>query len=282
MKNFTKIIIPFKTTKAYFKDGVDVKVKYMKESKGESVEKTKDKWLLTKINSQYLLENVANKISDEENPAQIGRSFILNNEIKHRMGLPKNGLAIFYPRGFKEGININFGQACLHFFETNIGFFEIEFSVESENINDYINANYFLSELKSTKNLICFEEKKQDRIEQKNITFSEIINNIFEGLEGVESFESDGKMSFIDKKPLIYGYCFVKDKDVMLNTINIAKHNYKSSYKVYNCGENYSFFDNSLIGASDLGVINISCETEDEETNSFFKTTYITNFKNLL
>lgn len=280
MINFTKVIIPFKTNKNYFKDGVDVKIKYEKESKGQNIEKIKDKWLSMNMNCQYLLENVAHKITNEENPGQIGKTFILNNEIKYRLGFPKNGSALFFPRGFEKGININFGQVCLHFFETNVGFCEIEFLVDSDNVDDYVNANYFLSELKSTKNFICYEEKRKDGVEQKKLNFSEIINNIFEGLEGLESFENDGQMSFVDKKPLIYGYCFVKNKETMKNTIDIAKHNYKSSYKVINGGENFSFFDNSLIGASDLGVVNISCETEDEETNSFFKTTYVTNFKN--
>ena len=62
MVNFTKIIIPFKTSCSYFKDGLDIKLKYVKESNGKKTNKVKDKWLPYENNTQYLLENVSNKI----------------------------------------------------------------------------------------------------------------------------------------------------------------------------------------------------------------------------
>lgn len=280
MKNFTKIIIPFKTSESYHNKTLDIKVKYVKESKGESVEKSKDKWLPYEINNQYLLENVGKKISIEDNPTRIGRSYILNNEIKHRLGFPKRGEVTFYPRGDKEGIQVEFTQVCMHFFETHVGFCEIEYNVISDKVGDYINANYFLSELKSSKSKIVYKEKTVDGEEEISISLMDIVTNIFEGLNDINGFERQGKMSFVEKKPLIYGYCLVEDKETMLNNIDIAKYNYKATYKVSAKEENYSFFDNSVIGASDLGVINFSCLTQDEETNAFFETTYVNNFKN--
>ena len=115
MLNFTKIIIPFKTTEAYFKKGVNVEVKYTKESNGEKVEKVKEKWLSHEINTQYLLENVANKITNNVNPAQIGRSYILNNDIRHRIGFPTKNNATFYYRNSDKGIDITFGQVFIHY-----------------------------------------------------------------------------------------------------------------------------------------------------------------------
>ena len=75
-----------------------------------------------------------------------------------------------------EPIVIKLKSVSLYLFETKVGFVDLDFEYSSDKTDDYVNANYFLSELKSKDNVLNVKTGKDDYAET---SITEMLEKIF-------------------------------------------------------------------------------------------------------
>jgi hypothetical protein len=291
VKQFTKFVYPFKYTK---NDSQQCLNRTIASFKGN----TMHVWERCGIDGHELREVIADFFSiEEECSARIATCYRLNINCRFAFNLPpkaKEALA-FTGRSNKEHKHkVAITDVCLYLFETEVGFAEITCEYESQSINDYIDCNYFISEIKSDKNVFEFTKRISETQDDKiKFTLKELLQQILADIDGVKYFDGIGK-EFCEKKPIIYSYLLLngqlpklalEDLDNKLDetpddlqaVLFLARKNYKGSYKLplseYSIEENpyiYQTFKNSFWAASLNGVVNVSFLVGDPKTDVFF------------
>ena len=275
LKNYTKLLIPFSFSNCDI-NTIDQKtvIKNNKEF---------NKWIKNDFSTQHLLQNINNKISD--NKDAIGKSYLFNSSIRRDYGLPHNPkipiTMISRQKGLDEKFRFNISNVFLILFETNVGFLEFEVNYDIKTYDEYLNINYFLAEIKSDSNIFEYEvsiSKNETIHEQFN--FKNIIFKLLEDIECIYGFDKNYKLSFCDYKPITFSVLiFDKKPDNIDELIEKGRNNFKDSYKTFQLNNQLKTFENSVWGVSTSGAINISYLVDDEITNNFFLTTFISNTK---
>jgi hypothetical protein len=173
-----------------------------------------------------------------------------------------------------------------YLFESDIGFVELEFEYESSDIEDYVNLNYFTTEIKSDKNHFVYHEKvwnEQSRateVHDKEFTVDMLLEKVFEAVT-VNSDAID--RTYKKSKPIIYSHLLLDEapedaKDLLRN----LSKNYKDSYKYDDtCSDSKILhpFENSYWTASLNGATNLSYLTGDSITDEFFTNNFYSKTK---
>lgn len=182
--------------------------------------------------------------------------------------LPKNNLN-------KIGFKLN--NVRIHCFKSNINFLELDYEINSSDIKDINDFNYFLSEIKSNVKLELVYKKhiqnNEVQLETKLITVLDFVKNILSDFKRINDMDYANSLSYKSLKPLLFTYYLDNESNGEYEA-NIG-HNYKESYQL---NENYvkktDYFSNSSWYYTSDSVSNISHLTENDVTNCFFQTTF--------
>jgi len=207
----------------------------------------------------------------------------LNINCRSALGLPRQKgdvLTFVYRNNNHKKITII--DVRLYLFESEVGFAEITCEYQSHSTTDYIDCNYFISEIKSDKNYFVFSRRDADARESE-IKFSvkELLQRIVAYVGEVQYFDNKGK-EFSESKPIIYSYLLLDEKPDDLETLLfLSRKNYKDSYKLpqkeYAIHDNPNIlqtFENSYWATSLNGAVNVSFLVGSKITDEFF----ISNF----
>ena len=276
IKQFTKFLYPFK----FVKDDPQSRItETIISSKGNDI----SIWERCGIDGHELRDGIADLYSEREDcPRRVADCFKLNINCRTLLNLPKKSqdLLTFVSRGNTErNYSIAITDIRLYLFESEVGFAEISCEYQNQNLDDYLDTNYFISEIKSDKNYFKVNKNKNvDNGQDYIFSVKDILKLIISFVgDKIEFFDSAGR-ELIDKKPIIFSYLLLDKKPDDLQTILfLARKNYKDTYKYpqseYNIYDNpyvYQTFENSYWATSQNGIVNVSHLVNNEKTNIFF------------
>lgn len=269
IKQFSKQIIPFSYK---IKDPDSF---YQRKIEG----KEKNIWNEYVFNKNHLFDHIVQK-QETESPQRVLKTLILDDAARSMLSLPgANSIMFLSVRGKQSErlLKIKLKNIFLHLFETHVGFLEYDWTYMEENVNEYLNANYFLSELKSKENILRVKTGKDSF---SDMPLESIVNPIFNLFDEVVSFDRREKISFYDLKPILFSAVLLDKKDEDFEEIlNHASHNFKQSYQMETTAP-CAIFRNSRWCGSETAMINVSYLVEDKHTNEFFTSQFINNVRN--
>ncbi len=206
--------------------------------------------------SSNLLRNNVNDLLGKENKNKICKSYLLNDSFYINYSITKKG--VFCCRNDLQ-VPIKLNSISVHFFESNIGFLVIDFTHYLTELIDFVNLNFYLTELKINKgNSNKTNFIKSDKV--NDISIIDICKNII----------NDKSINFIEYKPVIFDYIYTNEKvddDLLISQLF---NNAKESFKFKSVPKTLQVYENSQWGASVNGVVNVSYEVEDITTNKSF------------
>lgn len=210
---------------------------------------------------------------------QICHTYRLTDNSRSFFGLPrrKEDKVKLFTRT-KEEYDFFIDDVMFHFFDTGVGYLVFEIQPKNVSFDKLAQFNYFISEVKSSENIIKFEEKKdKDTVEKKEVLLLDLVKNLTKNIEEATDFDNSKGFHYSENRPMIYAHYFV-DKDAE-SIENIAKNlalNYKDTYKVNRENiKSYAPFENSKWYFSSNVAVNITSKTDDEKTNEFMTTNFI-------
>lgn len=278
VKQFTKFIFPFR----YSAVKTELATKSIINAKGKEI------FLFEQFSqrSYELRQGLSELLDMNGGSAKIADCFALNYDARTHFGLPSR-LEEFMPfycrgKGTKESFGVAIKSVKVFLFESEVGFVEIECRYQSNSINDYINCNYFLCELKADQNIFAGTRHiwNSETASKEEVAFSfsmkDLVHQVLSHIEGVRDMKHDGVPEFADEKGIIYSYLLLDKKPENLDDLLFhLRKNYKESYqaKLYsNRVDPYvqQQFENSYWTASFNGAVNVSFLTDDKTTDSFF------------
>ncbi len=183
--------------------------------------------------------------------------------------------------------NVTVENVRLYFFESEVGFVEVEFGYCSDKLEDYVECNYFISEIKSDENIFEYERKLNKEESEKYIfTLKELVCKLLSYVGGVLDIKKDCFPDFNADKCIIYSYLLTDKKPENLDKLLFTlRRNYKGSYKVP-CDKDIlsdshikQQFENSYWTASYNGAVNLSFCTGDKTTDLFFNSNFYSKMK---
>lgn len=281
-KHFVKVLFPFQYTKE-----ADCRLENITITNA----KGKEKPLFERFgfDGVELRKGVQELFSEKDNTARIVDCYSLAYDARTFMNLPrrKEEPLQFSTRDHKgeDPYAVSIREVSLYLFESEVGFFELECGFESSEIADYIQCNYFLSEIKSKNNIFRSVNKvwngTENQEEVKEFTVKVFLQSLLDKIPGltVKDFYTGEEWSETHEKGIVYSYLYLEEKPNNFETLvyNI-RNNYKESYKVPQQSQSIKSdpgvrqqFENSYWVTSYNGTINISHKTEDEITNQFFE-----------
>ena len=277
-KQFTKFIFPFR----YSAEKTNLASKSIKNAKGKEI------FLFKQFSqkSYELRQGLSDLLAMDGGSAKIADCFALNYDARTLFGLPSR-LEEFIPfyrrsKSNKEPLGVAIQSVKVFLFESEIGFVEIECKYQSHTIDDYINCNYFLCELKSEQNFFSGTRQvwNAETASKEEVTFTfsmkDLVYQVFGYIEGTRDMKHDGLPDYADEKGIIYSYLLLDRKPENLNDLLFhLRKNYKESYQPKPHGDRIDpyvqqQFDNSYWTASFNGAVNVSFLTGDETTDNFF------------
>ncbi len=242
------------------------------------------------VATESLREGLDMMLSSEGGTAKIADCYRLNVNCRRYLSLParKTDMLDFYSRA-GDGVpqHVAITDLKLYLFESCVGFVELECEYESRALADYIDLNYFISEVKSDKNRFVSHEKAWNEetrtatVKDTAFTVGDLLARLFDEISGGNG--AAVQPSYQKAKPLIYSYLLLNEKpeDVSDLLFHLNK-NYKDSYKfAADCTEINTLhpFDNSYWTSSLNGATNLSFLTGDKTTDSFFTEDFYTKAK---
>ncbi|MCH5151870.1 MAG: hypothetical protein J1F65_04340 [Clostridiales bacterium] len=263
IKQFSKQIIPFAYKLADKEQFVN-----QVTSSGQRI------WIEKTFKTNHLFEHI-NQKQNANSEQCIVRALTLNDAARANYDLVgANSTILLSVRGKQSNkqLSIKLKSVSLYLFETNVAFLEYDWEYAEEKTNDYLNANYFLAELKSKENLLRVKTGKD---EYREFTLESVVMPIFKTFDAVYGFDRRDGISFYDLKPILFSAVVLDQKDEDFDEIlSHGAYNFKESYQtdVVKC---YSPFTNSHWCGSDSAMINLSYLVDDEKTNDFFQTQFI-------
>lgn len=191
------------------------------------------------------------------------------------------------PKNKKNPIEILFTHIYIHLFKTGICFLDLGYSVKSESSQDFLNCNYFMSEMKANVKIQLVNytwdsenEKHNDILEE--ITTIDFIKRILVDFDKIYTLDYKEDLKYLYSKPILFSYLFLDKGKTEVKDFENISHNFKSSYKLNNeIITKSQYFENSIWYYSSSSVSNISYALDDKETNDFFKTTFKDKISNL-
>ena len=292
VKQFTKIILPFQFNKhKVFPEQV-----FFKNKKGEAV----CAFERFSQHSDSLREGLSLLLDQNGGTSKIADCYKLNVNCRKEFSLPprKKEYLDFISRQVESASKkVAIDELKLYFFESQVGFVEIEFEYESDSLNDYMDLNYFICEAKSDRNRFVYHEKVWDpesntsTVHDHEFTLMNLLEKIF-----AKICEDENGITFLYKKtkPILYSYVLLDEKPEQINElIQHLNKNYKESYqfddsctkiKTLHSFEN-SYWTSSLNGATNLSFLCGNSFTDEFFENNFYskvKDTYFFLFLNVL
>lgn len=281
VKQFTKFIFPF----TYEKDLVAPKKALATTKKGAEISIFEP----FSQGAESLRDGLDALLSMDGGASKIADCYKLNINCRRGFNLPprKNEQLSFVSRQSDEEMKVAITELKLYFFESSVGFAELECEYESHSLDDYIHLNYFIGEAKSDKNRFIYHEKmwneesKETDIVEHSFTVESLLDSVFAKL----SLQNEAvKFNYRKAKPMMYS-CIVLDEkpEDLKETIHNIANNYKLSYKFDDsCAKvkTLTSFENSTWAASLNGVVNVSFLTGDELTDSFFTNDFLVKTRN--
>ena len=281
VKQYTKFIFPFTYEKEHVAPGKAI----LMSKKGAQISIFEP----FSQSTEALRDGLDALLSQEGGASKIADCYRLNINCRRDFNLPprKNEQLSFISRQSDEVMKVAITDLKLYFFESSVGFAELECEYESDSLDEYIHLNYFIGEAKSDKNRFIYhekvwnEEKKDNEVNDRFFTVESLLDSVFAKL----SLQKDAvKLNYRKSKPMIYSYVLLDQRPENMGEVihNIA-NNYKLSYKFDDsCAKVKTLtpFENSTWAASLNGVVNVSFLTGDEITDSFFTSDFLVKTRN--
>ena len=281
VRQFTKFIFPFKFDAEKIAPA-SATVENKKGVKLEVFEKFS-------LKTEALREGLELMLDEGGGSAKIADCYKLNINCRRYFSLPprkETALEFTSRKADASSMQVAITDLKLYFFESQVGFAEIECEYESDSIDDYLELNYFICEAKSEKNrFVCREQVWNEETKTKDEVTTEF--TVEELLDKLLSFAScvEGavEFSYHKAKPLVYSYLLVDEKpDDIGELLQHLTKNYKESYRFdESCTKIKSVhpFENSYWTSSLNGATNISFLTGDPITDGFFRDSFYVKAK---
>lgn len=267
IKQFSKQIIPF----SYRLENLDKLCK-------TTCEGGKEIWEAKRFHTNHLFDYI-NAKQETEDKQGILKAVTVTDGARKFLGLPNANTEIrLTARGNQSGpISIKLKGVSLYLFETRVGFVDLDFEYSTESIGEYTNANYFLSEIKSKDNTLCVKTGKDTYAETG---IDKMLAPIFAMFDEVSGFDKDNALTYYDLKPLLFTTVILDKKDDdEAYLLNHASHNFKDSYQTDGISV-LRPFTNSAWAGTDTAMVNVSYLTDNEQTNAFFLSQFISAARN--
>ena len=266
IKQFSKIIVPF----SYYLENREAF--FQKKAEGKDIKI----WNEFSFSTNHLFDYINDKCNLSDSNS-IMRALSMSDGARAMFGLRgANSLMELSTRGNQAGkkLKVKLRSINLYLFETHIGFLDFDWEYVDGDMSDFVNANYFLSELKSDKNVLNVQTGKDDIAE---VHLKEVIENILCLFDNVTGFDIDENVSFYDLKPIAYSAILLdKEYDELENDLHKLASGDKSSYKTEKT-DICSLFKNSKWVGSDTTMTNVAWLVGDEVTDNFFQTQFLSN-----
>ena len=269
LKQFSKEIIPF----AYKLKDKQAFVNRQIEGGSQSV------WTAKSFSTNHLFAHVVDK-QNVQSEQCIVTALSLNDAARSQLGLPgANSTIQLCVRGNQsdKDISIKLKGVSLYLFETNVAFLEYDWEYSDVTAADYLNANYFLAELKSKQNTLRVKTGKD---EFREFSLESTVAPILETFDGVYGFDKREQVSFYDLKPILFSTVLLDKRDEDFDEVlSHGAFNFKQSYQT-DVAKPCSLFTNSHWCGSDTALVNVSYLVYDDKTNDFFQTQFINACRN--
>ena len=223
-----------------------------------------------------------------ENTASIADCYSLVKNARTAFGLPNNNTTAlkFFPRspqaksisrGGVDGYDVYIDGVRIFLFESGVGMIDISCIYKSDNITDYINCNYFISEIKAKENTFEFTKGPKESATVISFSVADFVQRLMDAVAGitVEDGRHTDRIECTLEKGIVYSYLLL-DKPVD-NTDDLLFHlkkNYKASYQYPRNGYKSGVlqqFENSYWATSANAAVNYSFLTGQDDTDKFFK-----------
>jgi len=243
------------------------------------------------MSTEELRDGLDDLLSLDGGSAKVADCYRLNANSRSYFNLPnrKTDYLELHSRQGNDNqpYRVTVSEIGVYLFESGVGVLEIECGYESDSVDDYINLNYFISEVKSEKNYFISTREKFDQqtrtktqIEYK-FTVKELVDGIIASMLTDKEIERPVKL--FDIKPIVYSYMLLNERPENYEVLlKYAAKNFKDSYQLSEESFPVNFynpFDNSYWGVTMKGVVNISHLTDNEGTNDFFKNLFYEKMK---
>ena len=279
---FTKFVFPFR----YEKGQLDPTLPKCQGKNGDRAV-----FEAISMSSEELRDGLDSLLAIDGGTAKIADCYRLDTNSRSYFNLPnrKTDYLELHSRQGKDNktYSVAVSDVCVYLFESGVGLLEVECTYESDSVEDYINLNYFISEVKSEKNYFVSTREKfnQETREKTQIEYKFTVKEFVDGIIASMLVEkdSDTPIKFFDIKPIVYSHVLLNERPDDFNVLlKHAAKNFKDSYQLSETSDpvnNYDPFANSCWGVTMKGVVNISYLTDNEGTNDFFKTSFFEKTK---
>lgn len=277
---FTKFLFPFR----YCKKSTNLETKTKQNEKG--IDAVPFERISPSVES---LRREIGNLLDQSSSERIADCFELNKNYRTLFNLPRQPSD---PVTFKSRpadnppYTVTVEGVRLYLFESEVGFAEVEFGYQSDKLEDFIECNYFISEIKSEKNVFEYELKKKET-EIHTFTMRSLLKEVLSMVDGALDIKRDRFPSFPDGKGIAYSYVVTDScPQELYKTLLSLGRNYKGSYKIPCAKDLFSDshiavqYENSYWSASYNGAANLSFHTGDEVTDRFFDTQFAPKMRN--
>ena len=282
-KQFTRFLYPFR----YSRSQTNLKDIVRTTSKGRQIAVFEN---FTQ-GAQGLRGGLSELLDKDGGTTKIADCYKLNNNCRESFGLPSKQTTTmdFFSRANKytKPYRVKLNDVKLYLFESEVGFIDVEFEYESASLDDYMNCNYFICELKSDGNYFETIRREWNEAEKttaeikESFSMRDLVNKVLAHVGGVKDINSNEYPRFIDKG-MIYSYLLLnKEPENISELLFNVRKNYKGSYKPPRerdediLKHTRQQFENSYWTASYNGAVNVSYLTDDEITNSFFEQDFV-------
>ena len=226
-------------------------------------------WNKTQLFTNHLYDHIIRKQAD----GGILKAYKMNESARSAFLLPgANSAMMLSARGRESKISVKLKGVSLYVFETGVGFLELDWEYGTKEVSDFLDANYFLSELKSKENILQIRTGADS---SRELAVADLVADIFKTLKGAKGFDRNQALSFYDLKPHLYCAVLLDKQDAdSEELLSHASHNFKTSYKTV-AAEGYRPFENSAWCGTDSGMVSISHLTGDKGPDEFFSTQFL-------
>lgn len=259
------------------------------------------------VNGERLLEHVNHLVSlDPSLKDSIAAKYELKDGNCREYGLLNKDNIKYKIHSTKKAIDFNIKSIDLYLFKTQVGFIALDVVFIDNDIDNIIEGNYLLKELKreSTKKTYLSYERKVSKDEKIDVDLriKDLILQITEKFDVITYFEyknssdNGNKQNQILNNSLVYNAVLLKNEDqngdFYIDKAQVKEYlfrmrrSFKASYKsgtlesnIIGNDEIIEVFENSYWGVSLEGICNIVYNVNDNVTNEFFKTQYFEDNK---
>lgn len=246
-------------------------------------------WTPLDLHSYHLKSYISAMLGEGTAHGAIGQLYRLNDSLRRELELPEvRDKAEFFSRNQTEPAYLHLERVQLCLFTTGTGFLEFAFRTECKDAQQLLDVNYFLCEVKSSKNYLAFSQrlsKEECRVIRRPLL--DMMRQLTGSLGSVSDFDAVEGLRYIDSKPLVFSYLLVDVFPEELGELLFhLRTNFKASYQVPQDARDlrtakgiYHPFDNVYWGTSPNGTVCCAALTGDERTNEFFRTVFPANLR---